>query len=179
MTLQADLGTTHAEDHLLVPRPYDHPHARALALALYRDQLQRYGHAENPHCDARTFDPPEGLFLVAYAGRTPVGCGGFRRYDEQTAEIKRMFVHRRHRGRGLGGRILNALETAAARSGAGHVLLETGARNLAACALYTRFGYQPVPGYSPNRDSKVNRAFARSLVGGQSKKTTRPSAAHC
>jgi GNAT superfamily N-acetyltransferase len=163
MTLQADLGTTHAEDHILLPRPYDHPHARALVLALYRDQLQRYGHAENPHCDARTFEPPDGLFLVAYDRGKPVGCGGFRRYDASTAEIKRMFVHRRHRGRGLGASILGALETAAGHSGANRVLLETGARNLAACALYERFGYRPVPGYSPNRDSDINRAFSRAL----------------
>lgn len=163
MTLQTHLGATHApEDHTLVPRPYDHPHARALVLALYRDQLARYGHAENPQCDARAFDPPGGLFLVAYAGSAPVGCGGFRRYDEQTAEVKRMFVHRRHRGKGLGGRVLAALEAAAVDSGAQQFLLETGARNLAACALYERFGYAPIPGYSPNRDSAVNRAFARA-----------------
>ena len=59
--------------------------------------------------------------------------------------------------------ILAALEAAAAEAGASRLILETGAKNVAACQLYLRFGYQPAAGYSPNRYSAVNRAFARDL----------------
>ncbi len=145
----------------LEPRAYDHGDARALVLALYQDQVARYGHAENPHCDARAFLPPDGLFLVAYAGDELVGCGGFRRHDAETIEIKRMYVRRSQRGLGHGARILAALESAAVGAGARRLILETGARNVAACGLYARFGYAPIPGYSANRHSEVNRAFAR------------------
>ncbi len=146
------------------PRPYDHTDSRSLILALYEDQVARYGHAENPYCDARAFLPPDGLFLVAYDDLDDlVGCGGFRRHDPETIEIKRMYVRRGQRGRGHGARLLTALETAAAEAGASRLILETGARNLAACGLYERFGYQPIPGYSANRHSDVNRAYARPL----------------
>lgn len=161
MTPQAGLAP--AVDVLrLEPRSYDDSDARTLILALYEDQVARYGHAENPHCDASAFRPPDGLFLVAYdAGGDLVGCGGFRRYDAETIEIKRMYVRRAHRGRGHGARLLAALEAAAAQAGARRLILETGDRNVAACGLYRRFGYLPIPGYSANRHSDVNRAFGR------------------
>jgi GNAT superfamily N-acetyltransferase len=165
MTPQAGLAATSSRRELLLaPRAYDHPDSRALVLALYEDQLARYGHAEYPLCDVEAFRPPDGLFLVGYDELGDlVGCGGFRRYDAETIEIKRMYVRRAHRGRGHGARILAALEAAAIEAGADRLILETGERNTAACGLYERFGYQPAPGYSPNRHSTVNRAFARSL----------------
>ena len=36
--------------------------------------------------------PPDGVFLVAYERGLPVACGGLKRLDDQTAEIKRMCV---------------------------------------------------------------------------------------
>jgi ribosomal protein S18 acetylase RimI-like enzyme len=168
MSVYADLTATRPAGNglLLVARPYDHPHAWALALALHKDQLARYGHAESPDCDASAFQPPAGLFLVAYSGHRPAGCGGFRQYggsEDRTAEIKRMYVRRSHRGRGIGARVLAALESAAQQAGAARIVLETGALNTAACGLYRRFGYAPIPAYSDGRDPEVNRAFARDL----------------
>ena len=52
-------STTGSRELLLAPRAYDHPDSRALVLALYKDQLARYGHAEYPHCDVRGV-PPAG-----------------------------------------------------------------------------------------------------------------------
>jgi GNAT superfamily N-acetyltransferase len=161
MTSRATLAPSPAAR--LEPRAYDHDDARTLVLALYDDQVARYGHAEDPHCDARAFLPPDGLFLVAYSGDEPIGCGGFRRHDPCTIEIKRMYVRRAHRGLGHGARILAELEAAADAAGARRLILETGARNISACLLYEQFGYVPIPGYSANRRSGVNRAYARLL----------------
>ena len=52
-------------------------------------------------------DPDEvaagrGAFLVAFGGDRPVGCGAIRRIGDDTAEIKRMYVERSARGRGIG-----------------------------------------------------------------------------
>ncbi|MCW2502305.1 MAG: putative acetyltransferase [Actinomycetia bacterium] len=164
MTVELDLTTSRpVSGLLLLARPYDHPHSQELVTALHADQLARYGYAESPHCDVAGFHPPDGLFLVAYAGRRAVGCGGFRPFGSGAAEVKRMYVRRGHRGRGIGFRILAALEDAAGRSGCVRIVLETGALNTSACALYRRFGYEPIPGYSADRDPEVNRAYARWL----------------
>ena len=59
--------------------------------------------------DQATYDqhnkvPDISTALIVYTGNEPVAIGCFREYDEQTAEIKRMFVKKEHRGRGLSKR---------------------------------------------------------------------------
>jgi GNAT superfamily N-acetyltransferase len=88
-----------------------------------------------------------GAFLVVYRGSTPVGCGAFRLIDAETAELKRMYVAPAVRGTGLGRRLLNALEAEARAVGARRLVLETGARQTAALALYEVTGFKPIPLY--------------------------------
>lgn len=150
----------------LVARRYDHPDAWALASALHADQLTRYGHADDPtDTTPEEFLPPAGLFLVGYHEIQPVACGGLRTLDPgtHTAEIKRMFVAPAHRGHGYGSRVLAALEDAARTGGARRIVLETGARNLEALALYQQAGYEPIPPYTDGRNPTINRAFAKDL----------------
>jgi ribosomal protein S18 acetylase RimI-like enzyme len=65
--------------------------------------------------------------------------------DHETAELKRMYVSPLLRGKGLGRRLLAALEAEARALGARRVVLETGVRQLAALALYRATGFQPIP----------------------------------
>jgi [ribosomal protein S18]-alanine N-acetyltransferase len=61
---------------------------------------------------------------------------------EDTAELENLVIAPEHRHRGMGGQLLQAwLEWAAGR-GAGHALLEVRASNLAALALYRRWGFK-------------------------------------
>ena len=48
--------------------------------------------------------------LVVYENSEAVGCGAFKEFDENTAEIKRMFVHPNHRNKGIAKLVLNELE---------------------------------------------------------------------
>ena len=95
-------------------------------------------------------DPEEiadgrGTFLVVYRGETPVGCGALRLLDAETAELKRMYVSRPARGKGLGRRILAALEAEARVLGVRRLVLETGVGQAAALALYRSTGFHPIP----------------------------------
>lgn len=148
---------------------YDHPDSRDLLNCLYAEQLEMYGFADPPEDTAADdYCSPGGLFLVAYRHpRSPVGCGGWRRTDDCTAEIKRMYVRREARGQGLGRRLLLALERDAAAAGIRFMLLETGRDNLAAQQLYSTAGYRPIPAYRPGRNPEVNRALCKSLSVGQ------------
>jgi GNAT superfamily N-acetyltransferase len=142
--------------------PYGHPDARRLTRALHSEQLALYGFADDPDTTPEAdFDPSRGLFLIARVGEEPIGCGGIRLLDEHTAEIKRMFVADRARGRGIGRCLLERLEGHVVSRGAMRILLETGRRNTAALALYHRAGYLPCPSYVPGRDHRVNRAMAK------------------
>lgn len=148
------------------PRPYDDPDAATLVNALYAEQVDTYGYADLPDRDvAQDYDPPHGLFLVAYGSDgLAVGCGGVRTYDrqERVAEVRKMYVRLDWRGRGIGRLVLERLEAHAADDGARRLILETGDLNDAAIRLYAATGYEPIPSYVSGR-RESNRAFAKQL----------------
>jgi GNAT superfamily N-acetyltransferase len=79
-----------------------------------------------------------------------VGCGGFKRLDERTAEIKRMYVSPRVRGHGLARRILVRLESGAKTAGYAVIRLDTGDKQPEALHLYRSAGYREIPDYNGN-----------------------------
>lgn len=85
---------------------------------------------------------PDIRFFVARHSETAIGCGGIA-LGTEFAEIKRMYVRRDWRGRGVADAILDRLITEAAGSGLKLVRLETGARSAAAIHFYRRSGFQP------------------------------------
>ena len=87
--------------------------------------------------------------VVAYDGDKPIGCGGLRRNEDGSAEIKRMFVLPSLRGAGIGVRILNELESIAQEQSYSPVYLETSKRLGAAIHLYQKSGYDIIPNYGP------------------------------
>jgi putative acetyltransferase len=89
--------------------------------------------------------------LVGYVGGQPVTAGAVHRIDEQTGEIKRMYVVPNHRGQGLSRKLLVALEDMAVRAGYRKVRLDTGKRQPRALALYRATGYAEIPDYNGNR----------------------------
>jgi putative acetyltransferase len=91
--------------------------------------------------------PGQGAFLVAYLDAVAVGCGAVRLIDSSTAELKRMYVEPDVRGKGVGRQLVDALEAEARQLGAARVVLETGIRQSAALALYTRSGFSRIPLY--------------------------------
>lgn len=91
-----------------------------------------------------------GSVLIAYHERRAVGCGAVRRFDDDTAEVLRMYVLPSARGRGIGGTLLDALEHEAAEMGATQVVLETGDRQPEALALYERRGYRRIDSWFEN-----------------------------
>ena len=62
------------------------------------------------HLDPGEVADGRGTFVVVYQDGTPVGCGAVRLLDGETAELKRMYVSPAVRGRGLGRRLVAALE---------------------------------------------------------------------
>ena len=85
--------------------------------------------------------------LVVYDEERAVGCGAFKKYEEDTAEIKRMFVLPEARGKGIANMILTEIESWAIEQGFAHFILETSPKLHHAIALYTKMGYQFIPNY--------------------------------
>lgn len=86
--------------------------------------------------------------IVCYQNEAAIGCGAFKEFDSDTAEIKRMFVHPDHRGKGIASMVLSVLETWAKECNYNNYILETGKNNPAAIALYQKSGYKIIPNYA-------------------------------
>lgn len=85
--------------------------------------------------------------IVAYENDAPVGCGAIKKYDAQTAEIKRMYVLPEFRGRGIARQVLEELEKWAGEIGFTNCILETGFKQVDAIHLYHKHGYQNIKNY--------------------------------
>ena len=85
--------------------------------------------------------------LVIYADDQPVACGCFKEFSADTAEIKRMFVKKPFRGKGLSKKLLNELEVWAVEKGYRNAVLETSIRFHTARNLYTTSGYNIISNY--------------------------------
>jgi GNAT superfamily N-acetyltransferase len=135
----------------------DDPVARELAAATIAEGARRYGPITPGPASVgpEEMAPPDGWFVAVYADGRAVAGGGVRRLDDETAEIKRMYVVPDARGRGFGRRLLAALEDAARELGYRRVRLDTGAEQPRALALYRSAGYREIPDYNGN----ANAAF--------------------
>ena len=87
--------------------------------------------------------------IVVYQDNVPVGCGCYREYDNETVEIKRMFVKPENRGHGIAKKILTELEHWAQENGYKNTVLETGIKQHAAINFYRNYGYQEIDNYGP------------------------------
>ena len=142
---------------------YTDPVVRALEAELQQEYVERYGGVDETPMDPAQFAPPGGLFLVGFEGAEPVASGGFRRHDDEAAEIKRMYVVEDRRGVGFARRLLAELEVRAALAGYRRIVLETGLRQPEAIALYESSGYRPIPDFGFHAGMKLVRSFGREL----------------
>jgi GNAT superfamily N-acetyltransferase len=112
---------------------------------------------------AAEFTPPTGGMLVGLLDGVPVTGGAFRRFDDDTAELKRIWTDGRHRRQGHARRLLDALEGAIVAAGYRRVYLTTGDRQPEAEALYVATGYRRLPEPLPAEAEVYPMAFAKDL----------------
>jgi GNAT superfamily N-acetyltransferase len=87
--------------------------------------------------------------IVIFLDEKPVACGCFKKYDQNTIEIKRMFVSPEARGLALAKQILMELELWAKELGFSVSVLETLYKQQEAIGLYQKVGYSIVDNYGP------------------------------
>ena len=117
-----------------------------LVMLLDKDLFDRYGVLQNFY---NRFNAIQNLptVVVAYYNRQPVGCGCFKKFDDGSVEIKRMYVSNEQRGKGIGAAILAELEKWATELKVDSMVLETGNNQPEAVHLYGKMGYRVIPNY--------------------------------
>jgi ribosomal protein S18 acetylase RimI-like enzyme len=147
----------------------DDPLAEPLLAELTVEYASRYGVAEE-HVSkwlrghpAAEFAPPDGGLFVGLLGEEPVTGGAFCRFDDSTAELKRIWTDSRHRRRGHAKALLVALEAEIVAHGYRRVYLTTGDRQPEAEALYLSTGYTRLAEPLPADGDVYPLAFAKAL----------------
>jgi GNAT superfamily N-acetyltransferase len=110
------------------------------------------------------FAPPGGGMLIGLLDDRPVTGGGFRRFDGETAELKRIWTDSAHRRRGYAVALLVELEAEIAARGYRRIYLMTGDRQPEAEELYLATGYTRLPGPLPSEGPVFPIAFEKWLA---------------
>ncbi len=141
----------------------------ALARALWADQqeeiVERYGEVDLEP------DLTDSGLIVSFVGfaadGTAVGTALLRWSPYETplgsAEIKRLFVAREHRGHGHSRVLMGAIEAAARKAGATQLVLETGTEQPEALALYEAIGYHVTTKFGVYKDEEDSICMAKPL----------------
>ncbi|MHA2003397.1 MAG: GNAT family N-acetyltransferase [Candidatus Thorarchaeota archaeon] len=91
--------------------------------------------------------PPDGIvYLIRIEGRIE-GMGALHRLESDVAEIKRMYIRKSHRGKGLGKKMLRKLVEKAREFGYSAIRLDTGDFMEAAHQIYRSEGFKEIEQY--------------------------------
>jgi putative acetyltransferase len=101
--------------------------------------------------------------ILVYEGDTAIACGAFKKFDDTSCEIKRMFTEPSHRGRGYAGIVVDELEKWARESGYRSVVLETSVKLESAVGLYRKKGYADTEKYGQYKDATDSMCFRKVL----------------
>ena len=93
----------------------------------------------------------------------PVGSASFKKYDDECAEVKRVFVKQEYRGRGISNILMKMLEERAREKGFKYFILESGEPLVSAMALYRKSGYKVIPNYGQYVDMEESVCMKKKL----------------
>jgi len=127
---------TQPDDPLIVP----------IIEGLFGEYRARYGDyfgKQKEEDPLSAYAPPDGDFIVLLRNGRPIAMGAYKRYDESTAELKRIWTDTSLRRQGLAQKVVKELEALALKTGYSRVFLTTGFRQPEAVNLYLSQGYEP------------------------------------
>ena len=101
------------------------------------------------------YTPPEGRLLLAVEDRSgspgdAIGCVGLRKLEQDTCEMKRLYVRSEFRGKGAARKLVEGLIGEARSIGYRRLVLDTLPSMEAAHKLYRTLGFREIPPYPKN-----------------------------
>lgn len=102
--------------------------------------------------------------FVAYEKELPIGCASFKHYEEKIAEVKRVYVKKDFRGRGISKLLMEQIEKKALELGYQYLILETGKTFLPAVSLYQGLGYDVIDNYGQYKGMPFSICMKKKLI---------------
>lgn len=79
---------------------------------------------------------------VAFVDNIPAGCIAYRKKADGVGEVKRLFLRKEYRGRGLSKELLKQVENHAGKQGCTTLFLDTRITLEPAVSLYRSYGFE-------------------------------------
>jgi GNAT superfamily N-acetyltransferase len=105
---------------------------------------------------AGKYSEPEGKLLLALYDKEPAGCVALKKLDDDSCEMKRMFVYPKYHGKGIGYALAQAIIEEAKKIGYKSMKLDTSFRQVEAQKLYEGFGFKRIKPYYDLPDKLKN-----------------------
>lgn len=140
----------------------DNPDFRVLITKLDADLRLRNGDMMDFY-DHHNIIEKNDTVVIAYIDDKPAGCGCFKPFDQESIEVKRMFVEPDARGNGISKIVLNELESWARELGFKFAVLESASKQIEAHSLYHKSGYERIENYAPYVDLPYSFCFRKKL----------------
>lgn len=103
---------------------------------------------------------PAGRLYIARCGGRAAGCVALRKIDDETCEMKRLYVRPAFRGCQIGSRLIQQIIDDARATGYRHMLLDTLPFLKSAIHLYRQFDFYEIPCYN---DSPIETTIFMKL----------------
>ena len=91
---------------------------------------------------------PYGRLYLAFCDNNPAGCIGLRKIDNETCELKRLYVKPEFRGKKIGNILVTKIIEDAKSIGYKHILLDTFPFLETAIKLYKKLGFYEIESYN-------------------------------
>jgi len=101
------------------------------------------------------YGSPTGSLLLAYENEVAIACAAYRKIEQGTCELKRMYIQPSHRGKGIGQKLLDLLCESAKQNGYTFMRLDTLDTMLSALSLYRKNGFYTIAAYYHNPNDGV------------------------
>ena len=135
-------------------RPADFPRDLAEVRSLFREyadglgvDLDFQGFESELETLPGKYAAPAGRLLLAWRGTEPIGCIALRPLDQNSCEMKRLYVRPQARGEKLGLRLVQRICHEAREAGYSRICLDTLPTMASAQKLYESLGFAPIEPY--------------------------------
>lgn len=117
------------------------------------------------HLRYAEFNKPQNMnaICVVYENDEAIACGAWKKIDDETAEIKRIYVLPQHRRKGCASMIVKAMEADAAKTGRKRFILETARTTADSASLYVSLGYEEIDYYGSPAGAENCRCFKKEI----------------
>ena len=117
-----------------------------LTRELDNEYFMKLGDVVERYKDHNAFTDPHIVILALNWGN-PIACASFRFIDKDTIEIRRVYVKKRYRRKGIAYKLIKQLEKLAMEENFKYSVIETGKNNEAAINLYKKLDYEIIDNF--------------------------------